>query len=493
MADAHRMTWNAITDLPSDWNKTLSNPQTHALVDVWKEQANELRQRDLFQDFLGRLRRQWAVETGIIEGLYDISEAGTKTLIEKGLDASFLSHEDTSQPSGEVIAKIKDHYDALMGLYQFVSGERPLGTSYIKELHQVLTAHQATYVGRDTLGNIVERSLPRGDWKKLPNNVELPDGSLFEYCPPEHVASEMDRLIELHHDHSNAQIPTDIEAAWLHHRFTLIHPFTDGNGRVARCLATLVLLKDHWLPLVVTRSDRERYILAIRKADIGDLAELVEFIGVLQRRAIREAISLSEEVISEAKAVASILTAVKEKFGRQRQTRRRLIDTSFRVADSLQIMAFDRLEEVASDIKRAIRDEGPNYDCWADGASRDSEHNYYFYHQTVQCAQALGYFADRRRYQAWARLAIVTDHRTEILVALHGIGHENAAVLGCAAMAYTREKNDEGDNGYSDVHPLSVEPFEFVYTEDATEVQRRFRRWLEECIVDGLDYWQKSV
>ena len=40
-------------------------------------------------------------------------------------------------------------------------------------------------------------------------------------------------------------------AAWLHHRFTQIHPFQDGNGRVARVLTTMVMLKAGLLPLVV--------------------------------------------------------------------------------------------------------------------------------------------------------------------------------------------------------------------------------------------------
>lgn len=493
MDETHSLQWAPIGDLPADWKTTLSDPQTHALVNVWKEQADELREKDLFQAFLTRLRRQWAIETGVIEGLYDISEAGTKTLLEKGLHASFLSHEDTNEPSVDVIQKIQDQYDALMGIYQFVSGERPLGTSYIKELHQVLTAHQETYRARDTLGNWVDRDLPRGEWKKLPNNVEHPDGETFEFCPPEHVAQEMDRIVEFHHTHVAADVPRDIEAAWIHHRFTLIHPFTDGNGRVARCLATLVLLKEHWLPLVVTRRDRDGYITAIRQADSGELAPLVGFVGLLQRRAIREALSLSEEVIVEAKAVASILQQVRRKFDDERLEREKQIDTSFQIADSLQVSAQTRFEEVAAEINDAIRDEGPNYHARSDGAIRDSEHDFYFYHQTVQCAKVLGYFADRRRYQSWARLVIVTNHQTEILASFHGIGQPHAGILGCAAMAYTRDKSQDGDNSYSEVVSLALEPFEFVYTEDSTEVQRRFRRWLEDAVVKGLDFWQKTV
>ncbi len=83
-----------------------------------------------------------------------------------------------------------------------------------------------------------------------------PDGLIHEYCPPEQVTSEMDRLIELHREHQIGEIPPEVEAAWLHHRFTQIHPFQDGNGRIARCLASLVFIQAKWFPLVLTRGDR---------------------------------------------------------------------------------------------------------------------------------------------------------------------------------------------------------------------------------------------
>ena len=281
---------------PSPNWESMKDTELHSLMTAWQEQAESMRRTKAYDDFLVRLRREWAIETGQIERLYHISEGATKTLIEQGFDASLLSHEDTDQPPEKVIDYIKDQHQAIEGLYQFIGGDRPLGTSYIKELHCVLTVHQTHCHARDTLGNYVLRELPHGTWKMAANNVELADGKVFEFCPYEQVDSEMDQLIAWHEEHERKDVLPEIESAWLHHRFTLIHPFVDGNGRVARCLATLVLLKRHWFPLVVTRGDRAEYLSSLREADQGDLGSLVRLFGLLQKRAIKHAMSLSEEV-----------------------------------------------------------------------------------------------------------------------------------------------------------------------------------------------------
>lgn len=492
MTDPHTRTWSPIQDLPEDWRDTLVDHQTESLVAAWLEQADELRDKDLYQQFLAKLQRQWAIETGVLENLYRISEGATTTLIEKGLDASLISHGQTDLDPKEVIAKITDQHHAIMGLYQFIGGERPLGTSYIRELHSVLTDHQDTYIARDTLGNTVERELPKGEWKTYNNHVEHPDGTRFEYCPHEHVAQEMDNLVRMHEEHTTAGVPAEVEAAWLHHRFLLIHPFVDGNGRVARCLATLVLLKANWLPLVVTRHDRSNYIDSLRQADAGDLWPNIELIGKLQRKAVREALSLTEEVIHEASALDSILTAVKTKFDKRRADQTARMEQAKATADSLQVLAAQRLTEIATAVTDTIDGEGHAFRAYMSEGKRGEDKSKFNYIQIINCAKQLGYFANLPYFQSWAALVIQTDHRTEILFSFHGIGH-GAGVLGCSPMIYQKQQTDSGDNIATDVMPLADEPFEFTFTEDQNNVQQRFRKWLDERTFAGLDHWKNTV
>jgi Fic family protein len=102
----------------------------------------------------------------------------------------------------------------------------------------------------------------------------------------------MDRLVALHLEHDGASVPPEVEAAWLHHRFTQIHPFQDGNGRVARALASLVFIRAGWFPLVIrdTASERGSYFDAIEAADRGDLDPLARLFSTAQKKAFVQAL-----------------------------------------------------------------------------------------------------------------------------------------------------------------------------------------------------------
>lgn len=484
--------WVEIKDLPENW-QSLRNHQAETLAEVWQSQAKDMQRSHAYHNFLIKLRRQWAIETGILERLYSLSEGATKTLIEQGLDATFISSGDSDRPAGEVVAVIRDQYNAIEGLYAFISGSRPLGKSYIRELHMVLTANQRHYEAVDTLGQQVVRELPRGVWKALRNNVEGPGGFVFEFCPPEHVEAEMDRLLEMHQRHEKEAVPPEIEAAWLHHRFTLIHPFTDGNGRVARCLATLVLLKHNWFPLVVTRHERAEYITALRSADAGDLSPLVNLFSTLQTRAIRQAMSMSEEISSKASAVQTILSAVKSQLAVQRAGQMAEKRRVRQLGDALRKLAKDKLDDRAKQIAIAIGVEGEGFSAFTTEAGPGSTEAGYHSYQIVQCAKALGYYANRQVFQAWALLAIVTSQRVEILFSFHGIGGNSDGLLVCSAMAYSKQSTEDGHTQIGEVLPLMDEPFYFTYQQDPKEVIDRFGKWVDNAILNGLDYWRKSL
>ncbi|HRF96959.1 MAG TPA: Fic family protein, partial [Aggregatilineales bacterium] len=322
------MNWQPITNLPDDWKTMIENHRgLHELVKVWQEQRVRLENTQSYVQFMDKLRRKIAIETGVIERLYTIDRGITYLLIEHGIDVSLIPHGTTDKPAQEVVRIIRDHEEAIQQVFHFVGAQRDLSTSFIKQLHQLLTRNQEFTDGKDQFGHWGQFSLIRGDWKKYPNNPQRRDGTFHDYCPPEHVSAQMDILIKWHLEHIHAGISPEVEAAWLHHRFTQIHPFQDGNGRVARNLATLIFLRAGWFPLVVLNNSRDeniarlRYIQALEHADDGNLQPLIDLFAEAQRQAFLSSLSLSTEILESATTYQSALTSLAKQLQEKQTTR----------------------------------------------------------------------------------------------------------------------------------------------------------------------------
>ena len=129
--------WRPIADYeipPAD----LADKELRALSGVWAERKSNLRESAGNAKFMERLKREWAIETGLIERLYTLDRAITELLIEHGVDAALIPHHAADSPE-RVAAMITDQQDALESIFAFVRGERELSASYVKELHSLFT------------------------------------------------------------------------------------------------------------------------------------------------------------------------------------------------------------------------------------------------------------------------------------------------------------------------------------------------------------------
>lgn len=482
--------WKPIQDLPATW-PDLKIPDLHSLATVWQEQAGKLKESLAYREFSARLRREVAIETGILERLYSIDRGITRLLIEEGLHEALIPHGATDKPSAEVIAIIRDQEDAIEGLFDFVGQQRQLSTSYIKSLHQALTRHQeSTEALVPATGQIVGVPLLKGEWKQLPNNPVSPGGRvLIEYCPPEQVQSEMDNLVAWHGQHVKEGVAPEVEAAWLHHRFTQVHPFQDGNGRVARCLASLVLIRAEWFPLAIDRDDRTMYLDALEAADRGEPAPLVTLFGRAQKRAFIRALGLPEQVLHERAAVKTVLMAAADTLKRRQEARAKEIRA--RAGEHAQLLfelGEQRFGALAAEVKEALAPVAPKAKIYAAEARAGSAEAHCNRFQIIATARQYDYYANLAEYSSWIRLTIRLEDHTEILMSFHGVGYEFVGLLIATACAYRKDKEV-----IRDLQRLTDEPFQFSYADEADDLKERFGRWLEGAIVAGLDYWRRGL
>ena len=482
-------TYKFIEDLPKDY-ESLAAFDLPALAESWLDRKKELETSEALKHFNDKLIREWAIEAGTLEKLYEIDRGITVTLIEQGLDASLIPFGTTNKPVELVARILNDHKEAIEGVFSFVKQERRLSTSYIKELHQALLRSQHTTEGKDQFGNIVEMRLVKGDWKQRPNNPERADGSTHEYCPPVNVQDEMDRLIKWHEEHQANYVSPEVEAAWLHHRFTQIHPFQDGNGRVARAVASLVFIREGWFPLVFLGDKRVEYINALEMADQGNLKPLIDLFANVQRQAFVRALSLSEDVMTDEveHQIQNIISAAGRVLGDRREADIKERAKVSRLLEDTTEQFFN--EVVAPALRKELQSRNSEY--WVT-SGRSTEGTEDWYHkQIIEVAKRLEYFAEWRTYRAWVGMKIKEERIAHIVVSFHCLGKKSKDLMAVSAFIEYRDRSEELDEP-DGPYELSVAPFQFSVKENTTSLVKRFKLWLNQVTVAGLDQWRRQL
>jgi len=470
--------WKPLEDLPID-TSALTDSELESLHEVWMDQRDSLAKADVLERFTGELHRQWAIETGIIEGAYSLDRGITQALIERGIEAALIPHEPTEK-SPELVARIiQDHLDTLDGMFDFIRGQRELTTGYIKELHASLLRHQETFTVMDQLGREFEKPLEKGAYKTLPNNPTRSDGSVHEYCPPDHVASEMDRMIDLHKKHVSRGAPTEVQAAWLHHVFTQIHPFADGNGRVARAIASLIFLKADWFPLVITRDDRVKYIEALEAADWGNLTTLVAMFVQSQRNGVLQATAAAYGV-KPPQTVDEAIGAVRDVLIIRGQTGPKEWAQAKQTAAEIRDSALRRFGEMGQRLWAEIGAANRAFTFPSTRGEGD-----YYRAPVAKIAEELRYIANTRDYHEWVELGLQGDRRFQIVVSFHTIGVRYRGFVGVAVFLI--------EHGTNEPKLASSYVFQINYKESPSDTQRRFDPWLEAALIKALDLWRQSI
>ncbi len=473
-------------------------PELRALTSVWQERRTALEGDGAYKEFIKKLQREWAIETGIIERLYTWDRGVTEILIEQGIESSIISHRGgVSQRDAEHIQSlINDHLGIVEGLFSYTKGEEPLSEYFIRGLQAQFTAHQDYTEAVTESGDLIQVSLAKGEYKTLPNNPRRPDGIVHSYCPPELTKEEMENLILIYREADDSYAP-EVKSAWLHHRFTQIHPFQDGNGRVARALASLVFLREGLFPLVVRESDRKEYIGALEAADDSDLAPLVNFFARRQKEAILKALGIEQQVQQSKYAdqiIVSALELLKAKFSNEKKKVSVVYDHAeelFGIVES----EFRSLVASLDDQLRAVTPpQRPNkYRARTNGANNASAQRHYFQKQIVDTAKHFDYYANFEQHRSWVRVTLATEQELDYVVSFHGYGPGDTGILVASAFTYVKASREDGGTEPVSLHPAAADLFQFNYVEPYESIKQRFAEWLESSTAIALAEWKRSL
>ena len=145
----------------------------------------------------------------------------------------------------------------------------PLTQNFIRTLHRTLLREDYT-VYRSLPGGVqTSYVVHAGQYKTRPNSVITRYGDCFEYASPEETPALMAGLVDWYNQAEQEGVLTPAELAIMfHYRYIRIHPFEDGNGRIARMMVNYILAR-HGYPMVVVRSrSKKEYLEALHRADL---------------------------------------------------------------------------------------------------------------------------------------------------------------------------------------------------------------------------------
>ncbi|MFH1981673.1 MAG: Fic family protein [Pseudomonadota bacterium] len=251
--------------------------------------------QDLRKALMIQLRDLWTHTSTAIEG-NTLTLGETAFVLEEGLTISGKPLKDHQEVVG--------HAQAIDMVYDFLKRESAFTETDLFALHKAVQTEV-----------VVDVYKPVGGWKKEPNStVGVVNGRqvIFEYGRPADVPRLMAAWFTLYRNLARALRPGDDQTALnayvrLHIGFVRIHPFFDGNGRLARLVSNLPVLKAGLPPIIIPREKRKAYIetlsayhFAVGQIRAGD--ELVPEIEALQHFTLfcKEAWEASMTLVREA-------------------------------------------------------------------------------------------------------------------------------------------------------------------------------------------------
>lgn len=201
------------------------------------------------KQYYGQKRFEQVAESNAIEGS-TLTVRETELAITKGITID----EHSPQYIEDARALDKAHER----LVELASADKIVDNAVVNELHGLLLAgHVGSGMFRSSAVRITGA----------------------KHTPPktrEQVTSQMASWQEWSRQHQDA--PAPIRSAIMHAWLTHIHPYTDGNGRTARAVGNLQLIRAGYPPIIIKKVERDRYYDCLSESDEGNLGPFLELI-----------------------------------------------------------------------------------------------------------------------------------------------------------------------------------------------------------------------
>lgn len=241
-------------------------------VAILFEELNALRpfSSDDEQRIMQKFRLDWNYHSNHIEG-NQLTYGETKALLLFNITAQGKPLKDHIEMTG--------HNEAINWIIDVLKDERPLTENFIRQIHKLLLKEPYEVDAITPDGKPTKRVIQVGQYKTAPNHVLTKTGEIFRFSSVEETPAKMNDLLDWYKEEKGTKDKNAIIlAAEFHYKFIRIHPFDDGNGRLARILMNFILMSEGYPPVVIKTEDKENYFSVLQLADAGQFTPFVEYI-----------------------------------------------------------------------------------------------------------------------------------------------------------------------------------------------------------------------
>lgn len=258
----------------SEWQQTSFSTTRWEKYTATLEEK-KIKYSGLMSKALQTIETATAIDTGALEGLYETDRGFTFSVAAEGALWQTVFEEKRGHQATELVKAQLEAYEYVLDL---ATQKEPLTQARVRELHGIICRNQEEYQTYNQFGQLQNVPLEKGKYKIHPNHPRRSDGTVHAYAPVEVTPMEMQKLTdELQSDVFQEAHPV-LQASYAHYAFVCIHPFADGNGRVARALAAVYTYRAASVPLLILIEKRRAYLDALEAADRGNFAAFADFI-----------------------------------------------------------------------------------------------------------------------------------------------------------------------------------------------------------------------
>lgn len=291
-----------------------------------------------------RLRLEWTYNSNALEG-------NTLTF---GETAFFLREGLTSEgrPLKDYL-EAKNHAEAIDALQDILKNRRQMTESLIKELHHLLMKDIGFTQAKGMGGQMLKKILHSGQYKQEPNHVLTLSGKIHRYTDPLHVKDEMEAMVDWYN--RSRHLHAVERAALFHYKFVAIHPFDDGNGRMARILMNLILLKNGYPPCIIQNSHRKEYLQNLAMAD--SQKNTIPFILFVGNELLGTLTTILNILTEQTRILPPVDTEILNRGERERHILQALSGHVFSIQQIHKKLPQIKRPTLKSDLKRLVKEK----------------------------------------------------------------------------------------------------------------------------------------